>query len=274
MKRPFTPILVLVAFLILVPAAQAQEAAENSEATTPATTDADMQPTGSTVTLKDFMGEIRALMRIHLDVSEKAAQAHMAALDKNIENWKTVGGTFMALLALFGFGGLWSLFRYAREQARIRADKVIDRELEKRMAEATAQIHGEFEKLVGEYEARIQDLVGAETQATMEEMENLREDLVQLRPHEAPEPEAILEPIASSPEGGGVPVEREAQWQKMKYALLNHKFVWRSIERLARAADITPQLAESILQEHSHEVRISRGKSGRTIARHQSRQPK
>ena len=274
MKRPFAPILVLVALLILGPAPQAQEAAEHSEAATPATTDADMQPTGSIVTLKDFMDEIRALTRMHLDQSEKAAKAHMAVLDQNIEHWKIIGGSFMALLALFGFGGLWSLFRYAREQARIRAGSVIDRELEKRMAEATARIHGEFEKLVGEYETRIEDLVGAETQATMEEMENLREDLVRLRPHEAPESEATLEPIAPSPEAGDVPVEREAQWQKMKYALLNHKFVWRSIERLARAADITPQLAESILQEHSDEVRISRGKSGRTIARHPSRQPR
>ena len=142
------------------------------------------------------------------------------------------------------------------------------------MAEATDRIHGEFEKLVGEYEARIQDLVGAETQATMEEIENFRKDLVQLRSHEALDSEATLEPIASSPEADDVSVGREEQWKKIEYALLNHKFVWRSIERLARAADITPQLAESILDERLDEVLISRGKSGRTIARHKTRQPR
>lgn len=261
MKRPFTPILVLVALLILGPTAEAQEVAEHSEATTPATTDADMQPTGSIVTLKDFMGEIRA-----------STKEHLIQFDKKIELWTTIGASFLALFTLFGFSGLWRLFHYAREQARIRADSVIDEELEKRIAEETVRIHGEFKKLAGEYEARIQDLVGAETQATMEEMENFRKDLVQLRSHEAPDSEATLEPIASSPEADDEPGKREEQWQKMEYALWNHKFFWRSIERLARAADITPQRAESILQGRSDEVLISRGKSGRTIARLKKRE--
>ena len=138
----------------------------------------------------------------------------------------------------------------------------LGQELKMRMAEATAQIHRELTDLV------------AETEITMVQMEDLREDLVRLRPHEAPDSKAPPKPKAPSQKAGDVPVIREAQWQVIKDELLNHKFVWRSIERLARAADIEPQLAEDILKEHRDVVRISRGKSGRTIARHLSRQPR
>ena len=59
----------------------------------------------------------------------------------------------------------------------------------------------------------------------------------------------------------------------MERALSSHKPIWRSLERLAVAAETTPQLAEAILRGHSADVVISRGKSGRTIARHVTRRP-
>ena len=66
----------------------------------------------------------------------------------------------------------------------------------------------------------------------------------------------------------------ELAWQRMRYALLHHKFVWRSIERLALAARIAPEQAEAILKRHGDEVRLSTGKSGRRIARLLTREPK
>ena len=262
MNRRFARIFALVAVLTLAPTAHAQGATENPDATTDATTGADMRPNGSIVTLRGFMNEIRNLTNAHLEQSKLMTKAHITAVNNNLEHWKTIGASFVALFTLFGFAGLWSLFRYAREQARIKADSVIDRELEKRIDDASARIQVEF-----------QNLVGAEIQATMDEMEGLMEEINRLRPPEARAAEKIAQPEARSKAAGDVAAEREAQWQTMRDALLDYKFTWRSIERLAKAANTTIQVAQSILQDHADEVQISRGKSGRTIARHRSRQP-
>lgn len=273
MKRPFAPIFVLVALLILGPAAQAQEtaeqpeaatpattdadakaqeAAEQSEATTPATTGADMQPTGSTVTPKDFMGQMLALTTLHIN-----------QVDKNIEQWAAIGAFIMLLLTLIGFIELRRLYRYARKQARTRVGNAIEKEL-----------GPELTKRMAEYKVGVDDDMVIESDIVMTQIAELREELVLQRSLEGSESKANSEQRASSLEVVDDTEKREAIWQIMKSALLDHKFVWRSIERLARAAEITPELAKDILQEHSIEVRISRGKSGRTIARHLSRQPR
>lgn len=75
-------------------------------------------------------------------------------------------------------------------------------------------------------------------------------------------------------QGGTDQPNRGKIWLSVADALLNHKFVWRSIERLAMAAGTTPQVIDEILKEHKDDVKLSVGNSGRRIARHRTRQPK
>lgn len=102
-----------------------------------------------------------------------------------------------------------------------------------------------------------------------------------LRTAPPPPPPVSPAPSAAEPTTGGADdtadlvarARDESIWRRMKDALLTHKFVWRSVERLALAGGTTYDDALRILRSRPTEVKISLGKSGRTIARHVDRQP-
>ena len=65
----------------------------------------------------------------------------------------------------------------------------------------------------------------------------------------------------------------EVIWARLRPELLQGKFVWRSLDRLALVAGATPELVHDVLAAHPDEVKIGRSKSNRTIARHVTREP-
>lgn len=70
------------------------------------------------------------------------------------------------------------------------------------------------------------------------------------------------------------PEDRAAAiWTRLRRELLEGKFVWRTIDRLALVAGITPEYVHEVLATQPDEVKIGRSKSGRTIARHVTREP-
>lgn len=89
--------------------------------------------------------------------------------------------------------------------------------------------------------------------------------------HDGNSGKAKAEPVA-----GAAPraTERdEIIWERVRRELLGGKFVWRTLERLALVAGATREEVHDILASHPGEVKIGRGKSGRTIARHLTREP-
>lgn len=66
----------------------------------------------------------------------------------------------------------------------------------------------------------------------------------------------------------------EIVWERVRKELLEGKYVWRTLERLALVSGSTREQVHEILASHPGEVKIGRGKSGRTIARHSTREPR
>ncbi len=284
----------LLSLSILTTSAIAQKAvAQDNPA--PGAQKAVPAPAGSLVTLKDFMSEIKDLTKIHLEQSKNEAAAHRNTLDDKIKGWEAVGEKFLWFIALIGASSIVGLYfysrDYARKQARTQIDAVFEKELTSNIERISSKFHADMEDLVEEhravieaqfkqseaqiqvqfeeYEAKLQEIIGAEAQALMEDVKSLREDFARVPPDGgAPQIDVLPDSVS-----GNSPQERQKHWEKMQHALLNHNFVWRSLERLAKAADVDSTLAEDILRDHGEEVRISRGKSGRTIARHISRSP-
>lgn len=207
-----------------------------------------------------------------MDQLQSLTAMHIEELDKAYDRLTWILGICATILTLGGGVGAVSLFRYARQQAQAKVDNVIEDEIRKHVSAATKSVTQHFDGLFADYTARLEDLE-PESDVMRDDLEAVRTTVAELRERlEGAEAEPSVSPTEAEPAGVGI--DRDDLWQRMKYALLNHKFVWRSMERLALSAGITPQLAEAILREHHDEVRISRGKSGRRIARHLSRQPR
>ncbi len=94
-----------------------------------------------------------------------------------------------------------------------------------------------------------------------EELDPIRDELSALK-------EKIISNSDSTQKSNKKPPEfdREKAINKMKEALQSHKFRWRSIERLASLAEISEEQAHDLLLGQN-DVVISKGKSGRVIAR-------
>ncbi len=81
-------------------------------------------------------------------------------------------------------------------------------------------------------------------------------------------PSVSIEPPQPEPTA---PQARERLWRTLEGSLNDARYRWRSTDRLAVIAGVSQDEVREILREHTDEVRISRGKSGREIAGLRSR---
>lgn len=205
----------------------------------------------------------------HLDL----LRSHQAFLEQMYLSAAVVIGVvatvFGGLVVFFGLRSKAQIDEMVRDHFASRINKRVEQLFDDLQEEMAANFH----ERVQEAAEQVSDDLAGSNQAIAE----IEQDVAELRAKlgakakEDPAGASWKGDPAESQEAGRDP--DEIAWERMKYALLNHKYVWRSIERLALEARISPLEAEEILGKHSKEVRVSRGKSGRRIARHLTRQP-
>jgi|GEM_PF-5693023 len=218
------------------------------------------------------------------------ALAHLSLLDKHqtvLENMLIGVTIFVAAGAIIAtFFGLKTL-REVKDKLEVSFVDDINKKKEELTAEFKRYADEQTKKITSESQAKIDekfdehaeevaDVAKDELSGTATAVSKLGQEIDDLKTvikdlqqrHEIAEQDQIM----------GIESEQakrnETAWIAMSRELTSHKFVWRSIERLALAARISSVKAEEILEQKSDEVRMSVGKSGRRIARHVDRKPK
>lgn len=241
---------------------------------------------GATMVASDLAAQDESITiaREHLALLQQQTREHREFLEFIYTIWTALLG-----LGVVVVGGLLAFFNVKTKK---QVEELVERQIHSsvsqtfrhRLEEITADFQARVNRHgteIEELNASIRDKVDGVNEELDQALEGSRERMTTIQDDVAALTRAVadLQDKLSIPEGARLAAgeredaRRELIWERMRYALLNHRYVWRSIERLALAGDTSPQQAEEVLREHLDEVVLSRGKSGRTIARHKTRRP-
>lgn len=81
------------------------------------------------------------------------------------------------------------------------------------------------------------------------------------------EPPVAQQPSEAMPRAAAEPNREDKTIKRLRAALADSRFRWRSVERLAIEAGVTEREAHRILSDNPDQFILGKGKSGRTIAR-------